>query len=147
MTMSGFIEWLKSLFASQDNKNTAPGSQAGSVTVEKTGPRRLSLTVTGVISAQQIAAAQRKLLELAGPQSRALIQAEDFTGFARGAAGGMAAIERMHEVDELVDRIAVVADRAKHEDLNLFLCGWTRKAQLKFFAPGELEKAKVWLES
>jgi hypothetical protein len=147
--MSGLAEWVKSLLSVQDKKKVVSDSPTGSVTVQKTGPRRLSLTVTGIISAQQIAAAQRKLLELAGPggQSRGLIQAEEFTGFARGAAGGMAAIERMHEVDELVDRIAVVADRAKHEDMNLFLCGWARKAQLKFFAPGELEKAEAWLES
>ena len=84
--MSGLTVWLRSLFSSQDKKDTTQDSQAGSVTVQKTGPRRLSLTVTGVISAQQIAAAQRKLLEIAGPQSRALIQAEEFTGFARGAA-------------------------------------------------------------
>lgn len=88
--MSGLTEWLKSLFSSQDKKSTATDSQAGSVTVQKTGLRRLSLTVAGVVSSQQIAAARRKLLEIAGPagQSRGLVRAEEFTGFARGAAGG-----------------------------------------------------------
>ena len=146
--MSGLTEWLKGFFSLQQKKANSD-SQTGSITVQRTEPQRLLLTVRGIVSRQQITAAQQRILTLAGPDGRwrGLIQAEEFTGFAPGAAGGMAEIERMYAVDEVMERFAVVADRAKHDDLNMFLGGWMREAKIKFFAPSELGAAGIWLES
>jgi hypothetical protein len=145
--MGSWIERLKELFMSQDKSSSV--SPAGSITVERTGFQRLQITVDGMVELRHVEAAQKKVLDIADPgsQTRGLVRAEKFTGFARGAGGGMDEIMRMYAVDERIERIAVVADPTQHEDLNLYLCGWTRRAELQCLAPSELEKAKAWLES
>ncbi len=130
-------------------KEDATPRQAGTMSLIQETPLRFTLTIAGVISPPHVAVAQKKVLEVCKPgtKSRGIIRAEGFQGFARGFDGGTAEIERMFAIDEVVERIAVVADTKLHEPMSLFMGGWTRKTPLKFFAPQEAALAKTWLES
>ena len=130
-------------------KKTANPLRAGTMALIQEKPLRFTLTVSGVISPPHVAVAQKKIMEICRPgtQSRGILRAEGFQGFARGFDGGTAEIERMFAIDEVVERIAVVAEENMQEKLSVFMGGWTRKARLKFFVSEEMDKARAWLES
>ena len=130
-------------------KEAANPLHAGSMALIQENPLRFTLTMSGVISPPHVAIAQEKIIEICRPgtQSRGMIRAEGFQGFARGFDGGTSEIERMFAIDEVVERLAVVADEQMHEKLGLFMGGWTRKTQLKLFAPQERVKAEAWLDA
>jgi hypothetical protein len=78
---------------------------------------------------------------------RGLVDAEGFKGWVKGFDGGTAEIERMFEIDDITERLAVVADKQWHEQLKLFMGVWTRKAPVKFFTIQERNAALAWLKS
>ena len=130
-------------------KETAAPLRAGTMVLTQPAPARFVLTVSGVITPQKVAEAQQKILAAGRPGAkfRGLILAEAFQGWAPGFDGGLGEVERMVAVDEVVERMAVVAFDKWHENLRLFMGGWMRKAELKFFAMQDVEKARAWLES
>ena len=130
-------------------KEVATPLRVGKMIVVQEAPQRFTLTVSGVISPQLVAECQKKILAVGrqGSKSRGMIRADDFQGFVRGFDGGTSEIERALGIDEIVERIAVVANEKWHENLEIFMGGWMRKAQISFFAPTDVERARAWLES
>lgn len=129
-------------------KKDAPPPQAGTISVNKDASGLLILKVTGTISSQAVSDAQAKILALGsqGSRIRGLIDAEQFQGWARGFNGGMSEAEKMFSIDDITDRIAVVADAKWHEKLRLFLCVWMRNGTIKFFDLSERAEAHSWLQ-
>jgi len=130
-------------------KQKAPAPQPGRITVSRDASGLLVLKVTGLISPQSVADAQAKILAAAvgGEKLRGLIDAEEFHGWARGFNGGMSEAEKMFSIDDLSDRIAVVADPKFHERLRNFLCIWMRQAKFRFFDVPDRASAMSWLQS
>ena len=130
-------------------KQEEPAPQAGTITVTKDASGLLTLKVSGVISPQAIADDQSKLLAIGsqGGRLRGLVDAEEFQGWTRGFNGGMTEVEKMFSIDEMTDRMAVVADARMHEKLKLFLCVWMRSAPVKFFELKDRAAAMSWLQS
>jgi hypothetical protein len=129
-------------------KKESPALRAGTITVGKDPAGFLVMKVSGVISPQAVSGAQAKILALGSRQGRlrGLIDATEFQGWVKGFDGGSAEIEKMFSVDEITERIAVVADRAWHENLGLFLGTWMRKTPIKFFSVEERMEAMSWLQ-
>jgi len=146
--MNGLMQKLKGFFSSNDAQDNLT-DQPEALTIEQIKPQRFVITVRGEITAKSVAAVQKELIASVQPgtPARGIIRAEGFVGFAPGAAGGMDAIERMYKVDEVVERIAVIAKASHHEMFNMFLCTWMRKSEIRFFTPAGLLKAQAWLES
>jgi hypothetical protein len=130
-------------------KKDSPPPQTGTISVNKDATGLMILKVTGVIAAKTVSDAQTKILALGsqGGRLRGLIDAEQFQGWARGFNGGMSEAEKMFSIDDITDRIAVVADSQWHEKLRLFLCVWMRNGTIKFFDVSDRAEALSWLQS
>ena len=139
-----------SLFFGRKKKtDPVPVSKTGNIVVGRGLPGRLVLKISGVVTPEAVAETQRKVIETAGqgaPVTQGLFDAREFQGWAPGFDGGMSDIEKMMAIDRIFERIAVIADEGWHESLALFMGAWARKAQIKFFAPRDKEKALTWLE-
>jgi hypothetical protein len=129
-------------------KKAAPAPGASEVVVVREASGLIFVKVSGLLSPKSVSDAQAKILELGrqGTTLRGLIDATEFRGWARGFDGGTSEVEKMFAVDEIVDRMAVVADSHWHENLGLFLGAWMRKAKIEFFTVQERDKARAWLQ-
>jgi hypothetical protein len=130
-------------------KKAAPAARTGTISVNRDPSGLLVIKVSGAISPDLMASAQQKILAAGnqGPKLRGLIDAAEIKGWVKGFDGGTAEIEKMFQIDDITERLAVVADKEWHEKLNLFLGVWTRKAPVKFFTIQEREAALRWLKS
>ena len=75
---------------------------------------------------------------------KGLILAEDFSGWAK--EGDWGNLEFMLEYDPYIQKIAVVANEEKKDDLLLYLGKGMREASVEFFPAGEKQKAHDWLQ-
>ena len=129
-------------------KKSAPAPVTGSITVSKDSSGLLIMKISGLITPQAVSAAQAKILAVATQRAklRGLIDAEEFQGWAKGFDGGMSEVEKMFSIDDITDRLAVVAEAKWHERLRNFLCVWMRQANIKFFELHERAAAMSWLQ-
>jgi hypothetical protein len=75
---------------------------------------------------------------------KGLILAEDFSGWAK--EGDWGNLEFMLKYDPYIQKIAVVANEEKKNDLLLYLGKGMREASVEFFPAGEKQKARDWLQ-
>ncbi len=75
---------------------------------------------------------------------KGLILAENFSGWAK--EGDWGNLEFMLKNDPYIQKIAVVANEEKKDDLLIFLGKGMREASVEFFPAGEEEKARDWLK-
>jgi len=70
---------------------------------------------------------------------------ENFSGWKRGADWGD--ISFMSEHDKDIAKIAVVGEDQWRDSIYAFLAKGFRDAEVEFFLPGDLQKARVWLSA
>jgi len=75
---------------------------------------------------------------------KGLILAENFSGWAK--EGDWGNLEFMLKNDPYIQKIAVVANEEKKDDLLIFLLKGMREALVEFFPAGEKQKALDWLQ-
>ena len=123
-------------------------AQAGKIEVSRDPAGLVMIKVSGALSPDILAAAQQKILAIGskGPKMRGLIEADGFRGWVKGFDGGTTEVERMFEIDDITERLAVVADKEWHEQMKLFLGTWTRRAPVKFFTTQDRTAAIAWVK-
>ncbi len=76
---------------------------------------------------------------------KALLILENFRGWSR--EGDWGDITFMTEHDKDIDKIAVVGDEEWKDFFFAFLAKGFRQAAIEYFLPGDLAKARAWLDS
>ncbi len=74
-----------------------------------------------------------------------LVLAEDFTGW--GKEGDWGDLTFMYEYDPYIEKIAVVAEANRKDEMLMYLGAGRRQAEVKFFFYDEEEDARDWLGS
>ena len=112
--------------------------------IDTTGPI-ISAKISGELGKAevgQIQAAALKAIQRCGKIS-ALFILENFQGWKR--EGDWGDITFMTELDKDIAKIAVVGDEKWRDFTNAFLAKGFRQAQVEYFLPADLAKARVWL--
>jgi hypothetical protein len=114
--------------------------------VTKASPGLLTVRLNGRIGQAQweeMLAEVAKLLPEASSSS-ILVLAEDFQGW---GAGEWDDASFRHDYDRRIDRMAIVADKEWEDQALMFAGKGLRRIEIEFFTPGEIARARRWLES
>ncbi len=107
----------------------------------------LTIKITGKLRQSELAAAQKNAAEILRKRgdSRVLILAEKFEGWEKG--GDWGDLSAQTQLDEQIERIAIVGEK-RWEDVALLFTGkGIRKVEIEYFAPMEVSRARSWLSS
>ena len=107
----------------------------------------ISAKISGELDKSEVTQIQTAALQAISRCGKisALLILENFSGWKRGADWGD--ISFMSEHDQDISRIAVVGDDKWRDSIYAFLAKGFRQAEVEFFLPGDLEKARVWLSA
>ena len=78
-------------------------------------------------------------------KTKVLILAEDFSGW--GKEGDWGDLTFMYEYDSNIEKIAVVAEANRKDQMLMYLGAGRRQAEVKFFLYDEEKDARDWLGS
>jgi hypothetical protein len=114
--------------------------------VDATGPI-ISAKITGELSNSEVRQMQTAALDAIRTCGKisALFILEDFQGWKRAADWGDVTFLTEHDKD--IAKIAVVGEDKWRDSIYAFLAKGFRAAEVEFFLPGDLEKARVWLSA
>ncbi|HUD00662.1 MAG TPA: STAS/SEC14 domain-containing protein [Candidatus Polarisedimenticolaceae bacterium] len=114
--------------------------------IDGTGPI-ISAKISGELDKSEVTQIQTAALQaiLRCGKISALLILENFSGWKRGADWGD--ISFMSEHDQDIAKIAVVGEDKWRDSIYAFLAKGFRQAEVEFFLPGDLEKARVWLSA
>jgi hypothetical protein len=104
----------------------------------------VTVRVSGKLSQSELAAAQKSAVEILEKEGkrRVLVVAENFQGWGKGDWGDLSG---QAELDEHIDRMAIVGDK-KWEDLAILFAGkGIRHIAIEYFPPTDFAKAQAWL--
>lgn len=76
---------------------------------------------------------------------KVLIRLEDFSGWEPGDQWGDVSFFFRHDAD--IEKIAIVGDLRRRDEMLVFLFADYRSAEARFFATTDLEQAEAWLMS
>ena len=112
--------------------------------VEPTGPI-INAKITGELSNSEVRQMQTAALEAIRTCGKisALFILEDFQGWKRAADWGD--VTFLPEHDKEIAKIAVVGEDKWRDSIYAFLAKGFRQAEVEFFLPGDLEKARLWV--
>ena len=112
--------------------------------VEPTGPI-INAKITGELSNSEVRQMQTAALEAIRTCGKisALFILEDFQGWKRAADWGDVTFLTEHDKD--IAKIAVVGEDKWRDSIYAFLAKGFRQAEVEFFLPGDLEKARLWV--
>ena len=112
--------------------------------VEPTGPI-INAKITGELSNSEVRQMQTAALEAIRTCGKisALLILEDFQGWKRAADWGDVTFLTEHDKD--IAKIAVVGEDKWRDSIYAFLAKGFRQAEVEFFLPGDLEKARLWV--
>ena len=115
------------------------------VTIQQEEGNLRVLRITGLLRKSEMDAALAAEARKWGPGARikALVLAEDFEGFERGADWGDITFLVKH--DHQIDRIAIVADPKWEVETLTFAGAGFRQGQVKFFPLNQVAQARTWL--
>lgn len=104
-----------------------------------------TLRITGVLRKAELDAAQAAAVRDAetAEHVRALVIAEDFRGWERGADWGD--LDFFVEYGNRIEKIAMVAEPKWESQLLVFTGAGFRKTEVKFFPTAQLDQARAWL--
>ena len=107
----------------------------------------ISLKISGELDRSEVSQIQAAALEAIRRWGKvsALFLLENFQGWRR--EGGWGDISFMTEHDKDIAKIAVVGDEQWRDFIYGFLAKGFREAEVEFFVPADLEKARAWLEA
>lgn len=80
-----------------------------------------------------------------GGKVKLLVLAGEFSGW--GKEGDWGDLTFMHEHDQYIEKIAVVADEKWQDQILMFLGAGRRNASVEHFSSDEVEDARDWLDS
>jgi SpoIIAA-like len=112
--------------------------------IDATGPV-ISAKISGELSKAEVSQIQAAALKAIQRWSKisALLVLENFQGWKK--EGDWGDISFLIEHDKEIAKIAVVGDEQWRDFSNAFLAKGFRQAQVEYFLPGDLAKARVWL--
>ena len=114
--------------------------------IDASGPI-VSAKISGELSRSEVAQIQATALEAIRRFGKvsALFLLENFRGWRR--EGGWGDISFLTEHDKDISKIAVVGDEQWRDSVYGFLAKGFRQAEVEFFLPADLTKARAWLEA
>jgi len=117
-----------------------------SVTVKNETEDFFIVSIEGILTTNELKEIQDKISSALdqGIENKVLILAENFSGWAKDG-GDWGDLDFMLEHDPYIQKIAVVANEEKKDDLLLFLGAGMRKAVVEYFSVGDEDKARSWL--
>ena len=107
----------------------------------------ISANITGELSNSEVRQMQTAALEAIRTCGKisALFLLQDFQGWKRAADWGDVTFLTEHDKD--IAKIAVVGEDQWRDSVYAFLAKGFRQAEVEFFLPGDLEKARLWLSA
>jgi SpoIIAA-like len=107
----------------------------------------ISAKISGELGNSEVGQLQAAALSVIKRHGRvsALFILENFQGWKQ--SGDWGDISFMTEHDEKIGRIAVVGEEGWRDMIYAFLAKGFRQAQIEYFPPADLAKARVWLWS
>ena len=92
---------------------------------------------------REVENAGRAMIDRSG-KVKVLILAEGFSGWAK--KGDWGDVSFMFEYDPYIEKIAFVADKQWRDKMLMYLGAGMRKAAVEFFALGQEDMARAWLQ-
>jgi hypothetical protein len=116
------------------------------IVTEATGPI-INATITGQLSIADLRQLQASAVDAIRRRGKisALFILEQFRGWER--EGDWGDVSFLSEHDQDIVKIAVVGDEQWRALVYAFLAKGFRHAAVEYFAPGDLNKARSWLEA
>lgn len=107
----------------------------------------ISANITGELSNSEVRQMQTAALEAIRTCGKisALFLLQDFQGWKRAADWGDVTFLTEHDKD--IAKIAVVGEDQWRDSVYAFLAKGFRQAEVEFFLPGDLAKARGWLSA
>lgn len=114
--------------------------------IDRSGPI-ISAKISGKLDKSEVSEIQAAALEAIHRCGKisALFVLENFRGWKRGDDWGD--ISFMTEHDQQIAKIAVVGEEQWRDLVCAFLAKGFRRAEIDYFLPADLAKARTWLES
>ena len=114
--------------------------------IDATGPV-ISAKISGEVSRSEVSQLQAAALETIQRCGKisALFILENFQGWKREAEWGDVSFMTDHDKD--IAKIAVVGEEQWRDFAYAFLAKGFRQAQVEYFLPADLAKARAWLEA
>jgi MFS superfamily sulfate permease-like transporter len=118
-----------------------------SVTFTKESDDLFVINLQGVLTFGDLKEVENKISEGIdrSQKTKLLVLAEDFTGW--GKEGDWGDLTFFYEYDPYIEKIAVVAEANRKDEMLMYLGAGRRKAEVKFFLYDEAKDARDWLGS
>ena len=118
-----------------------------SVTFTKESDDLFVINVQGVFTFEDLKEVENKASEGIDRslKTKLLVLAEEFSGW--GKEGDWGDLTFMYEYDPYIEKIAVVAEANRKDQMLMYLGAGRRKAEVKFFFYDEEKDARDWLGS
>ena len=118
-----------------------------SVTFTKESDDLFVISVQGVFTFDNLKEAEKRASENidSDKKTKILVLAEEFSGW--GKEGDWGDLTFMYEYDPYIEKIAVVAEANRKDEMLMYLGAERRQAQVKFFLYDEEKDARDWLGS
>lgn len=106
----------------------------------------LTIKISGKLRQPELAALQKNAAEILQNRSvsSVLVLAENFEGWEKGDWGDLSG---QMQLDQQLDRLAIVGDKRWKGLALLFTGKGIRHVAIEYFSPAELPKARAWLTS
>lgn len=137
------MNWLRNLLG----RRGQPAAPAFAATLQKEAGIYV-LRIGGMIGKEtvdRIQAVAARDIERGAKDLRVLILLSDFQGLRRSDSWGN--IDFLAQYGNDIARIAAVGEAQWETDMLMFLAAGFRKGEVRYFAPEEESKARVWLVS
>ena len=117
-----------------------------SVTFTKESDDLFVISVQGIFTFDDLKEVEKSAREQIDRNQKVklLVLAEDFTGW--GKEGDWGDLTFMYEYDPYIEKIAVVAEANRKDEMLMYLGAGRRKAEVKFFLYDEEKDARDWLQ-
>ena len=118
-----------------------------SVTFTKESDDLFVISVQGIFTFDDLKEVEKSAREQIDRSQKVklLVLAEDFTGW--GKEGDWGDLTFMYEYDPYIEKIAVVAEKNRKDEMLMYVGAGRRKAEVKFFFYDEEKDARDWLGS
>ena len=112
----------------------------------QTGPDLVTLTISGVLTYPELAAAQKAMAKFFEQQgsARVLVNGAQFAGFAKDGDWGDI---WFYDYDHYVRRLAILFEPQLKDVVEIFVGKGKRPFPIETFHPAEAERAASWLEA
>ncbi len=118
-----------------------------SLTFTKESDDLFVISVQGIFTFNDLKEVEEKACEQIdrNKKTKLLVLAEEFTGW--GKEGDWGDLTFMYEYDPYIEKIAVVAEKNRKDEMLMYVGAGRRKAEVKFFLYDEAEDTRDWLGS